>query len=172
MTRHDSGRDGRRIGNPHDFWLAVCVLVLGVIFVVWVIPAEIPTPVREPFAVVSPAFFPRLLGIAIIVCATLLAASAWLSRSAGPATVVGIEPDRHGFLKLLLALLVAFGYFLLLRRLGALPTSVLAMLILLPLGGERRPLLILLVSVLLPTAVYLLFVQVARVPLPAGIMPF
>ena len=67
------------------------------------------------------------------------------------------------------ALVLLAGYYLLLDILGMVVTSALALLTFMLLGGERRPVLIVAITVILPVALFLFFRYVANVSIPMGI---
>jgi len=164
---------GRRI----DVVVAAASLALVAFFLITLfvlIPRYVPSPPGQALRPISPAFFPILVSI----LGAVASAAAFLES-----VIIGVrdDDDREVFvdfpilmaaLRLGAVLAAAFGFFLILRPLGALPASVLVMVVLMLLGGVRNPLTLASVSVLLPLAIYLIFVRVALVPFPRGIMPF
>lgn len=155
-----------------DFITGIILLLFFVLLIAVAIPAEVPTPPQQKFSAVSPALFPYVLGSIGALFSGLLIAGA--IRDDRPTAA----PDGNQYLpwpesapRLTVVVSVALLYFVLFNRLGALPTSVLAMLILLTVGGMRPWYRVVVYSVALPAVVYAIFVWLVRVPMPRGIFP-
>lgn len=156
---------------------ALAALVLSVFFLILLfalIPRFVPTPPGQALRPISPAFFPIIVSaLGVISALVALAEAVFIGRRADDDREVFTDyPAALAILRLVAVLGVAFAFYLLLRPLGALPTSALAMFLLMLLGGVRRPVTLLALSVALPAVIYFVFVRVALVPFPRGIMPF
>lgn len=134
----------------------------------------IPRARGSLLALTSPAFYPFMvcaLGLAVsgiaMVGTALAPASASAQASDEPAYPPATAAARF---VMILALFVL--YYLMLPRLGALIASVLVFAGMLVLGGERRIGVIAAASVGVPVVAFFIFRDLARVPLPAGILPF
>lgn len=122
---------------------------------------------------VSPAFFPYLLSVAGLFFSLCVIAGALTSSNsiAGDHSTTDVIPFYVFINRTLLLFLILFIYYYLFRIVGALLLSVFIFALLLFLGGERQPIRLIVLSLVLPTGVYLLFAQLANVPLPRGISP-
>lgn len=148
-----------------SFLFFVLMLTVGV-------PTGIPKARGSGFSLTSPAFYPYLVcwaGLAISAVATIGTA---LGGGAGQAADAPSYPLSTTLVRFVVLLAIFTLNYLLLPQLGALVTMVLVFASMLLLGGERRFSVIAAASVGIPIAAYLIFRDLARVPLPAGILPF
>jgi ABC-type xylose transport system permease subunit len=161
------------VDSPADFVTGIILLLFFVLLIAVAIPAEVPTPPQQKFSAVSPALLPYALGlIGVLFSGLLLAGAASPDRSTAAVDGNQYLPWPESAPRLTIVVSVALLYFVLFQRLGALPTSVLAMLVLLTVGGMRPWYRLVVYSVVLPAVVYAIFVWLVRVPLPRGIFPF
>lgn len=142
-------------------------LLLGLLTVTVLIPYGIDEPSNVRFAVLSPSYYPRLvslamalIGLAILVRAVTVAPS---NEDDGPLSPSALA--KAGLVMVTL-LLTAFA----LPYAGFILASFGALIVLLLLAGERRPLIIVSVALILPVALHVFFTKVANVPIPEGIL--
>ena len=156
--------------------IAFACLVLFVL-----IPAGIYDPGSIDVMALGPAFWPS------VVCAFLGAMGLIVGvqalrrvRAVRSGTVSGQgdgggpdaeEAEAAGFspMRWLGALALLAAYYAGLDRLGMVLTSMLALGLFMFLGGERRPVVVILISVLLPLALFAFFRFVANVFIPLGV---
>ncbi|MHB0868690.1 MAG: tripartite tricarboxylate transporter TctB family protein [Chloroflexota bacterium] len=119
----------------------------------------------------GPGFFPRILGTGMIAVILVIIGMEFLSqrrlRTAGKATEVALLPGKN-------ALLFAAGllaYMLLLPFAGYPAATLLALIYLMRLMGEKRWVVILGLALLLTTLFYMVFSNL-QVPLPPGVLGF
>jgi hypothetical protein len=154
-----------------DLIFGVAVIILAAVFVVWVIPASVRVPASVEAAPLSPAFMPytlsALIGAMGIVCVLQASLGQGIPKEESELTFVA----RRSWPARLALMFAIFGAFYLLPDiLGMLPVAIIAMGILVFVGGERNLRRGLLVSVVLPIGVWLFFTLVAQVPLPEGLI--
>ena len=70
---------------------------------------------------------------------------------------------------MMIVLALIFFIIFMLPILGIPIVSVFSILFLMLLGGERRPIIIVCVSILAPLFIYLFFTKVAQIPIPNGL---
>jgi putative tricarboxylic transport membrane protein len=172
---NSSGNDqrpaSRGTGKLNTVLFGIGTAVVAALFGAIVIPAGIVNPASVKHVALLPSFLPYVLTALIGALGLVIALQAMLG--AGPPKRAPEEEFqlRSGW-PAVLAVLVgcAAAYYLLPESAGLLMVSIAVTGVLMVLGGERRPIILLGAAVLLPTAVYLFFSRVAQVPLPAGIL--
>ncbi|WHZ34293.1 tripartite tricarboxylate transporter TctB family protein [Sagittula sp. MA-2] len=168
MSDTSQGPDARK-GRRREIIFASLTLIAAILFAAIVIPAGVTTPASVKHLPLSPAFLPYVLtaGVALFALVHLLEAvfAAHIPDEDAAA------PNVHAQWKpRLLALCVLLLISLLVpETLGMLLTSIVVTIVLIAMGGERRPLILLGVGITVPLLIYLFFVHVAQVPMPAGI---
>jgi len=127
---------------------------------------------------VGPAFFPRLVALALLVLAVLLAFSAakslwegWRSRPARrvvPDDAASLHPTRLERVWLALAVAALAAYPWAIARSGFIATTIFLNVVLMRAVGERRWWMTALVSVVVGFATYAVFYYGLNMPLPEG----
>lgn len=163
---------------------AVRSLILGGIVlamfavVLWVlIPIGIWVPRSVPVAANSPAFWPRVIAIGMLVLGALEFGRGLIGvrRGGGRQLAAAPEsdplryPSRMAAARVAAAMLLMLAYYYAVQWLGMLAASVLAIVVFAGFYGERRAWLLVPVAVALPLALYYFFVNLAHVPLPQGV---
>ena len=122
------------------------------------------------FLVGVTVFFVIFVSALVVVFAALHLVEAWIAPDA-VAAPPSEDEATHPRWKLRVSVLLAclLGYLLLPDMLGMLATSIIVTIGLMFLAGERRPLILASVGILMPVLVWLFFTQVAQVPLPGGV---
>ena len=156
---------------------AVLVFVCGLLLSV-IIPLGVQLPKSNKVLALSPDFW-----IKIIVWTTLALGVNILIRGIRksrlemtPDEVAAVEEDlehRHPMNRAILSAVTAiaglFVYFFLIKWIGMVAASILAMIGFTLLCGERRYKIALPLAVLLPVGLYYFFLKVASIPMPLGI---
>ncbi len=155
----------------------LCFLGFGLLAVALLIPHGIVQPPSVKYRALSPSFWPYIVcgGIAVIgallLIHELLAAARTKDRSRAATPP---EEARPGWIAwrpfVVMALLLAI--YLTLEFLGFVLTTTLGLVALMLLAGERRPLIVAPVALLLPLALHLFFVKAAQRPIPGGVLDF
>ncbi len=157
-------------------FLAVSFLLLFVF-----IPYGVDAPRKVKFAALHPAYYPQLVTYCLLIFGFLVLLGGmrqlFFSRQSLQANSVATsarsddqsEKGERFFRLLPLALLFVVLFFAL-PYLGFPLSTAIALVLLMPLAGERRWHLILPIAVLLPLLLYLFFTQVANIPIPGGVL--
>ncbi len=133
----------------------------------------IPLGVEDPGAIdvlaLGPAFWPSIISVLLLAMGVIICVQAFRRARAGHGPEheagPGFAPGRW-----LTSLALLAGLYAGLHALGMLLTSVIALVLFMLLGGERRPLVLVAVSLLLPAALYVFFRYVANVVIPLGVL--
>lgn len=149
-----------------DAAFGLVIAAVAAIGLFWIVPMAVREAPGLNYAVLSPAFLPRILLAAILVLGLLATARALLGRRPAEPAEVLEDHSLVGLAKLAGCGLCAVGYYLLMPRIGALPTAMLASAALLVLGGVRHWVSYAILALALPVLVVLFFQEVAGVPLP------
>ena len=157
--------------NKH-FFSGVFMLAVGLLLLVFLIPFGIDTPKKIRFAALSPTYYPQIVALILSVIGVAI-----IFKNRQPLTTKRtddldeVHPNAKMRVGSFLLLLAAFS--LSLEFLGFVLSGVLALVASLILAGERRALIIIAISLLLPISLFLFFYKVAYVPVPNGILaPF
>jgi Tripartite tricarboxylate transporter TctB family len=167
-----------------DQWTAVTCIVIAVLFALS-IPSQTshkPLPGARGFDLIDGAFFPEIAVILFALAAVWLFFDARARRpEARPDVVEGmvtrpqiadeVEPPGMTFRDLAWAIALSSGvlfYVQLLHPLGYLPATILGVLVLAYICGQRSLLGFVTGGVVFPTALYYLFTRLFMVPLPRG----
>ena len=164
-----------------DLTVSGVVIAFACLVLFVLIPAGIDDPGSIDVMALGPAFWPS------VVCAFLGAMGLIVGvqalrrvRAVRSGTVFGQgdggdpdveEAEAAGFspMRWLGALALLAAYYAGLDRLGMVLTSMLALGLFMVLGGERRPVVVILLSVILPLALFVFFRFVANVFIPLGV---
>ena len=153
----------------------LCFLGFGILAVAVLIPYGIAQPPSVKYRALSPSFWPYIVCSAIGVTGVLLLVYELLVASRKEERTAAEPPTgRSAWVALrpfvVMALLLAI--YLTLEFLGFVLTTTLGLVALMLLAGERRPLIVLPVALLLPLALHLFFVKAAQRPIPGGVLDF
>jgi putative tricarboxylic transport membrane protein len=155
-----------------DVVLGIALLAISVFVLVWLIPIGIDSPatIRDP--ALAPAFWPRLIMIAMTALGVIILLQGLnrirLLRAEG-VVAEPLEPNIAGNLKTAVAAIGLFIFTWTMTRGGIVVPSMVALALYILLNGERRLTIIIPVSIGVPLALYLFFLKVALVPMPLGI---
>ena len=150
-----------------DLWAGLAFFLLGLLMVVFLIPAGIVEPKKVKFAVLSPSYYPRIVAIAMSIIGLAIVIGA-LRKPTGEYTTSVF--DSKAAIKVCAVFFVLFATAYALPQAGFVLATTVALAILMILAGERNPLIISGVSILLPIFLYLFFSKLANVPIPGGIL--
>jgi len=140
-----------------DMVAAVILLLIGIY-----VSIEVSGYTKIASLDIGPAFFPRVLGVLLIVFAILLA---WQAKSKNDQTqVVFINRNLMIVFGLVAAFAVAFNF------LGFIITSVVLLTVLMRLMGAESWKKAILVSIITTIVIYGVFHTFLNVPLPLGIL--
>jgi hypothetical protein len=152
------------------FGIALLVLSLFVLF--WLIPVGIDSPGSVGNIALAPAFWPRLIIIAMVGLSVLLIFQGLRDIKVYRETGIGGERQHTsplGTLKIAVATVMLFVLTWVMTWGGIVVPSMAALAFYMALHGERRLAVLVPVSIGLPVALYLFFLKVANSPMPLGI---
>ena len=159
------------VRSKADLVFGLFMILLSGVFFVWVIPASVNVPGSIEAAPLSPAFLPYILTTLIGVMGLICVLQAQFGRGIPKEDSELSFVARSNWYVRFAMLMVIFALFYMLPDvIGMLLVSIIAMSILVFIGGERNLMQGLLVSILLPFAIWLFFTRVAQVPLPEGLL--
>lgn len=140
----------------------ICASLLGVALLTYVIPNFVPEPSFSIGDAPGPQAFPRVLGWGFLILGVADTIFVWLS---GEKTPWQAPEDVKRLLlvtAMLLGALLAMPYF------GMVPVGVVLMIAITTLASGQRVLPSVITAVVFAAVIYLIFVTVAGIPLPAG----
>ncbi len=150
--------------------LAGLFYLIGGLFVVFIlIPIGIDEPGNVELSALAPAYWPRIICLALAALGAAMLIRGWLNRSSSDEEAAslfsGIIWWRSG-----LVIAGTFALYSSLDYLGLVLAGAIALVLLMLLAGERRPVLIACISVGVPVALYIFFTKAAGIPIPSGIL--
>ena len=157
--------------NKH-FFSGVFMLAVGLLLLLFLIPLGIDTPKKIRFAALSPTYYPQIVAMILSVIGLAIIVKNRRPRVTKETDELDeVHPNAKmrigGFLALLAIYSLSLEFF------GFVLSGVLALAASLVLAGERRALIIIAISLLLPISLFLFFYKVAYVPVPNGLLaPF
>lgn len=152
-----------------DLSLGVFVTVFFSFIYLVVIPMEVPVLATVRVPALSPDFWPKILTICLILLGILQIVYTLLHKFVEPVSEV---LSREDVIRVLLVSAIMLAYVVFIPYLGMLCTSIVAMALSILVFGERRPVMVVTLSVLLPVGLQLFFVKVANILIPTGVLPF
>lgn len=151
-----------------DFWTGIGVIALGLVLALVAVPNGVVTPKSVRIAVLSPTFWPNILAWLLVVLGVVLAVQAvgWGGKAiaASPAPVTA----KAGLLRIALLAAGVVVFCLSATTLGLVWATVLLFAGTVLLTGTEYRVAAIVVTLLLPLALYAFFAHVALVPIPQG----
>ncbi|MFX0541573.1 tripartite tricarboxylate transporter TctB family protein [Roseovarius sp. S4756] len=164
-----SSKKWRNAARKREMSIAGVLIIAAAVFALVIIPQGVVRPSSVKHLPLSPVFLPYVLAVLVVIFAALHLVEAWIAPDA-VAAPPSDDDATHPRWKLRVSVLFAclLGYLILPDMLGMLATAIMITIGLMFLAGERRPLILTGVGILMPVLVWLFFTQVAQVPLPDG----
>lgn len=150
-----------------DVIAGALIVAIGLAFAFILIPIGVDEPRRVKYAALSPAYYPRIVAIILVVIGAAVVARAAF-RPTETESNSEAHPTAARRLLGISAILVAFAT--LLTPLGFIVASSLALFAAIRLAGEQRIHVNAAISVILPVLLYFFFLKVARIPIPLGVL--
>ena len=147
--------------------LICVVLALLILFVA--IPLGVQEPKKVKFVALSPSYYPRLVTYFLLFFGLLLVALRFFNKDTQH-PIFENSFWRQNIKALLVIVAVLFLYYATLNYLGFVVSSIIALLALLFIAGERKLWALVLIPLGLPFALYYFFTHVANIPIPAGVL--
>ncbi|MGM0432929.1 MAG: tripartite tricarboxylate transporter TctB family protein [Spirochaetota bacterium] len=117
----------------------------------------------EGYRAIAPSFFPNLISIVMVVLSLALISEGWRKP---PSLIFAPVTDKTNVLRAFALLGLIIGLVLVWEYIGFILSSLLFVLLVQVLLGEKRKVRIILVAVAVTAALYIVFVLLLRVPLP------
>ncbi len=155
--------------NRADLIIGGCVIAIGSLGLWGIIPAGVVVPSEIEISALSPAFWPQVVMIGMIMAGLVVFFQGVFPKVEGDTEFS--EPALTSAViigKLCFAVAVMFAYYYAITQIGIVLSSLVVLLLLMMLGGERKPILLISISITLPVLLYYFFTHVANVPLPLG----
>ena len=149
--------------------VGLAVLLLGVLLLFALIPVGVDSPNAVPHVTLSPAFWPKIISVLLILTGLLLIVRPAPTAAAGDDSNSGGNGGVRRFVRLAITLFALFAFYFSIEQLGMVLPAILLIIGLARFAGERRFALIGLVGVIVPVALYFFFEHVAGVPIPLGV---
>lgn len=143
----------------------------------------IPVGVEDPGSIdvlaLGPAFWPSVISVFMFLMGVILGAQGIRRLRADRVTAGADRGDQrslatalseYAFGRWFGALVLLAAFYVLLEPLGMIVASMLVMVALMLLGGERRPAILAVLAVGLPFALFVFFRYVANVVIPLGVL--
>jgi len=159
-----------RADERNDLILSAVTVGFALLVMFAVIPLGVEDPGTINVLALGPSFWPFIIALFICLMGLIVGAQAYRRFRAGGDPRLGTGGGQQFALtRWIGALVLLAGYYALIGVLGMVVASILTLLLFMLLGGERRPVLIAAISLVLPIALYLFFRYVANVAIPMGI---
>ncbi|MBN3563128.1 tripartite tricarboxylate transporter TctB family protein [Aliamphritea spongicola] len=164
-----------------DIGIGLAGITLALSGIFYLIPRFIVVPQQLDSLALSPAFWPNIIMGILLFTSTVILFQGLVARrrqrcsptkktdSLSTESTDTYPLDGPRTIVLCAAVGIFFCYYWLIDHIGILLSSVLALLALMGLGGERRLKVLLPLAIILPVVLYYFFTRVAHVYLPQGI---
>lgn len=143
------------------------MLVLGLLFFAVLIPQGVVEPKKIKYAALSPSYYPRFVAIALIILGLAVSVRSMLFRGNNDQ---GSPAHPNAAVRTLIVFVILAIYAAVIPTLGFIVASILVLIAMLWLAGERRLTYLLPIAFLLPLILYFFFLKVANVPIPLGVL--
>ncbi len=159
-----------------DIYLGLGMAVAFSIVLFIILPRAVIVPSSIKIVSLRPDFWPGFLCASLISLSLLMAGIAWILQlrskgysDMGEEKISGTINQSHlATSKPYIVMAGLLGYYIMIEPLGIIISSIIALLGLALLYGERKFKTLIPVAVLLPIGLYLFFTKIANVPFPIG----
>lgn len=155
------------MANKH-VWAGLLLGAIGLVFILILIPHGVVEPRKVKYAALSPSYYPRIVAIALLGLGMLVAVRGFLEHRQADEPDAMARPDAGVRIAAVFCLLGLYA--VLIGTVGFVLMSALVLAALTFLAGERRLWLIAANAVVLPFVLYFFFVEIANIPIPAGVL--
>lgn len=159
----------KRSGEISDLVVGGATIAFACIALLVLIPIGVEDPGSIDVLALGPSFWPSVVCVLLLMMGVIICVQAY-RRSRGAYGDVDEPGAGFVFSRWLGAIALLAGLYLGLHVLGMLLTCSIALVLFMLLGGERRGVVIVAISLLLPVGLYLFFRYVANVVIPLGVL--
>ena len=149
-----------------DILAASVFVFFGLLLILLLIPRGVVEPGNVELAILSPSYYPKIISYILI----LIGLGIFIKNFPNGFFEESEKIEKKYLFRILIIFITILTIVFFLPTFGIPLTSGIALLFLLMLGGERRPVVVFLVSTLVPLLVYLFFTKVAQIPIPNGLL--
>jgi hypothetical protein len=149
-----------------DILAASVFVFFGLLLILLLIPRGVVEPGNVELAILSPSYYPKIISYILI----LIGLGIFIKNFPNGFFEESEKIEKKYLFRILIIFITILTIVFFLPTFGIPLTSGIALLFLLMLGGERRPIIIFLVSTLVPLLIYLFFTKVAQIPIPNGML--
>lgn len=149
-----------------NFWAGLALGLIGLVIIFIAIPYGVDEPKKIKFVALSPAYYPRIVAIAM----TLLGGVIMLRAVIRPidSSAEAERPDAMTRICIVFVLLAIYASSI--TYLGFILGSVIALFAFMFHAGERRIWLMMLLAIAIPFGLFLFFQKIAGIPIPTGVL--
>ncbi|PWG65545.1 tripartite tricarboxylate transporter TctB family protein [Spiribacter halobius] len=152
-----------------DLFTGLVMVLVGVALIVWIIPAGTSAPYSAGNLAHSPAFWPKVLAVILLLAGAALALKAVPQTARNPvAAMDAVSLSKAASWRFWASLALLVPYYAACVQFGLLIPSTMAFVAYGLLAGERRYGILLLSAVLMPLLLTLFFIHLADVLVPLG----
>lgn len=152
-----------------DFIVGVATIAFACIALFGLIPYGIDDPGSIDVLALGPSFWPTIICGLLLLMGIIISVQAFRRSRARQADDENTGAEFAGA-RWLGSLLLLAGLYAGLHFLGMVLTCIIALALFMLLGGERRPSIIVAISLVLPLALFAFFRYVANVVIPLGVL--
>ena len=149
-----------------DILAASVFVFFGLLLILLLIPRGVVEPGNVELAILSPSYYPKIVSYILI----LIGLGIFIKNFPNGFFEESEKIEKKYLFRILIIFITILTIVFFLPTFGIPLTSGIALLFLLMLGGERKPIIIFLVSTLVPLLIYLFFTKVAQIPIPNGLL--
>lgn len=149
--------------------LGVAVVTIGALALFVLIPVGIVSPSDVPALALAPEFWPFVIASVFTLMGVFMTIA---PGSIDQETVAELQLIPKRILRLTGFLAVLFGFYFVVPYFGMVVPAMAIIFGLCWFTGERRWLLLMLISLLIPFVLTLFFIFIANIPIPLGIFEF
>ena len=149
-----------------DILAASVFVFFGLLLILLLIPRGVVEPGNVELAILSPSYYPKIISYILI----LIGLGIFIKNFPNGFFEESEKIEKKYLFRILIIFITILTIVFFLPTFGIPLTSGIALLFLLMLGGERKPIIIFLVSTLVPLLIYLFFTKVAQIPIPNGLL--
>lgn len=156
------------LSKRDEILVGLMVSAIAALILWWIIPVHVDIPRRVPIKALSPAFWPNVIGLIMLVCGVALTLRAALAPPTPDAIADDLSVSRPEAVRLLTLGALLVGAFFSLRIIGMVWICMIVFVALIWLTDSKNRLWGIAVGVVLPLALYFFFTKVAGVAIPQG----
>jgi|TARA_B110000211_G_scaffold222210_1_gene270652 hypothetical protein len=149
-----------------NFWAGLALGLIGLVVIFIAIPFGVDEPKKIKFAALSPAYYPRIVAIAMTFLGGVITLRA-VMRPINSNTETE-RPDAMARISIVFVILAIYA--LSITYLGFVLAPVIALFAFMFHAGERRIWVMAFIAIAVPFGLFLFFQKIAGIPIPTGVL--